>query len=243
MVKENKGKLGGQIISGIDQDTLPLKTINFVRHQLPEWRDDPDRPAEQSEDKLNLQLCKFLDSCARNDFPMVRFDHEEYQTGRRSVDLSASPVEATVIGARQYTIYKPILVIECKRLPAPSKDREKEYVTGGENKSGGIQRFKLGLHGADLNITVMIGYVQELSTNEWHYKVNEWISELAKGKIADVCPWNENEKLELLDECDKKGVASYHSTHNRTGSKSNAKIVIHHLWITMTKRLSQKNSV
>ena len=102
----NKECAEGQLTTGIDQttSTLVLKTITFVRQQLPAWRHDPDRTDEQSENKLNLQLCKFLDSRARNDFPMVRFDHEEYQTGRRSVDLSASPVETMVIGAQMYAI-------------------------------------------------------------------------------------------------------------------------------------------
>lgn len=231
----SQGQLIGQITSGIDQQgTLALKSINFVFQQLPTWRDDSDRPVERSEDKLNLQLGKFLDSRARNDFPMVRFDHEEYQAGRRRVDLSASLVEKTVIGVRLYTIYDPILVLECKRLPAPSQDREKEYVTGGkERKSGGIQRFKLGLHGADLDIMAMIGYVQERSLRHWHHKVNEWISELASGTISDFCVWNAGELLEPIDEYISKGLARYKSVHSRTGHKSNNEMQIHHLWIAM----------
>ena len=231
----SQGQLIGQITSGIDQQgTLALKTINFVFQQLPTWRDDSDRPVERSEDKLNLQLVKFLDARARNDFPMVRFDHEVYQTGRRSVDLSASLVEKTVIGVRLYTIYDPILVLECKRLPAPSQDREKEYVTGGkERKSGGIQRFKLGLHGADLDIMAMIGYVQENSLRHWHRMVNEWISELAGGTISDFCVWNVGELLEPIDEYISKGLARYRSVHSRTGHQSNNEMQIHHLWIAM----------
>ncbi len=230
-----QGQLISQITSGIDQQsTLALKTINFVFQKLPTWRDDSDRPVERSEDKLNLQLCKFLDARARNDFPMVRFDHEVYQTGLRRVDLSASLVEKTVIGVRLYTIYDPILVLECKRLPAPSQDREKEYVTGGkERKSGGIQRFKLGLHGADLDIMAMIGYVQERSLRHWHRKVNEWISELAGGTISDFCVWNADELLEPIDEYISKGLARYRSVHSRTGYKSNNEMQIHHLWIAM----------
>lgn len=227
-----------QITSGIDQGALALKTIDFVRRQLPDWRDDPHRPYEQSEKKLNLQLCKFLDSSARKIFPMVCFDHEEPQHGRRSVDLAASPVASTVIGAKLHTIYKPILVIECKRLPAPSKDREKEYVTGGENKSGGIQRFKLGLHGGTLDAAVMIGYVQKRSAYEWHHDINKWISELASGSIKDVCVWNSSEMLELLEECESKGFSSYRSVHSRTGRKVSSKIKIHHLWIAMNTEQS-----
>lgn len=233
----------GQLTSGIEPSTgqLILKTISFVHQQLPRWRDDPNRPDEQSEDKLNSQLCKFLDSCARNNFPMVRFDHEDYQSGRRRVDLSASPIESMLIGAKLYTIYDSILVIECKRFPAPPpKNREKEYVTGGADKSGGIQRFKLGLHGAKLNSVVMIAYIQKYSLRYWCRKINEWISELATGTIEDPCVWNESELLEMIDECVPKGISSCKSVHIRTGSTISNNIQIHHFGITMNMKQSQK---
>lgn len=225
----------GQITSGIVQKTLSHKTINFVCSQLPAWRDDPERRSEDSEDKLNLQLCKFLDCRARNEFPMVRFDHEEYQFRDRRVDLSASPVQAIILDAKLYTKYDPILVLECKRLPAPSKEREKEYVTGtNEKKSGGIQRFKLGLHGADLEIVVIVGYLQKRTARYWHNEINSWILELTSGKINDGCVWDNDETLEILDEDMPKGLTSYRSVHVRTGSQISTKIVIHHLWVTMS---------
>lgn len=232
--KHDEEQLTGQIESGIlRQNTVALKAIAFVRQQLPAWRDDPDRPNEQSENKLNLQLCKFLGSRARNGCPMVRFDHEEYQAGRRSVDLSASPVERFVMKAKTYRIYDPILVLECKRLPAPSKDREKEYVTGGrQKKSGGIQRFKLKLHGAALDLTVMIGYIQEGSIDEWHRAINSWILELASDSQSDFCIWNSDEVLGSLDQSSSKGIASCRSKHPRTNNNS-TDIEIHHLWIVM----------
>jgi hypothetical protein len=178
-----KGQSSGKIISGITREsTLVLSTMNFVCNQLPNWRDDPDRPDEKSEDKLNLQLCKFLDSRARHDFPMVRFDREEPQAGRRRADLAASPVEATVIGAKQHTIYDPFLIFEGKRLPAPSSDREKEYVTGLNQRSGGIQRFKLGLHAADMVLAAIIGYIQEFSPREWHTKSTNGLRNLAEAR-------------------------------------------------------------
>lgn len=224
----------GRIGSGIPVDTLALKTINFVQEQLPSWRDDPSRPDEQSENKLNLHLCKFLNTNARNDFPMVQFEHEEYQSDRRSVDISASPVTKTTIEATLYTIYDPVTVFECKRLPAPSSTREKEYVTGGmKNKTGGIQRFKLGLHGADHNIAAMIGYIQERSACEWYSEINKWIVELSSGTIEDVCVWNISEMLEKLEVASSKGIANCRSTHNRSGSAQSNRILICHLWITM----------
>jgi hypothetical protein len=201
-----------------------------VREQLPNWRDDPARPHQQAEDKLNLQLCKFLDSRARNDFPMVRFDHEEYQSARRTVDLSASLVDSTRVEARLYTIYDPILLLEGKRLPPPSSGREKEYVTGSEHKSGGIQRFKLGLHGLELNLVAMIGYVQAHTTAYWQKKINEWIVQLAIGSLQDGCAWTVQETLEPVGANIAKGILSYRSWHNRISGNT---IEIHHLWIVM----------
>lgn len=232
--KQSETSFIGQITSGISVNTVALRTIVFVREQLPIWRDDPDRPDEQSENKLNLQLCRFLDTRAQNDFPMVRFDHEEYQSGHRSVDLSASLAESIVLEAKPYTIYDPILVLEGKRLPAPSLDREKEYVTGSTPKkiSGGIQRLKLGLHGEKFNIAAMIGYVQDRSARHWYNKINEWISDLISDPIGDGCVWIASETLESLKEDKAKGIASYRSVHSRTAGDE---IELHHLWIAMNE--------
>ncbi len=230
-----EGSLGSRITREIAQNNLVLKTIDFVRRQLPAWRDDPNRPAEVMEDKLNLQLCKFLDSCARNNFPMVRFDHEEYQLGHRRVDLSASTVKSTLIGMKLHTIYDPFLVLEGKRLPAPSHEREKEYVTGGEEStSGGIQRFKLGLHGAGMNPVAMIGYIQKRSASDWHREINDWISRLCSGEESDGCVWNENEKLEQFEEDKSNGISNCRSVHKRTGRELGDEIEIYHLWVKMT---------
>jgi hypothetical protein len=233
--KPSKEQCIGEITTGISPNTLALRTIAFVRHQLSAWRDDPDRRDEKSEDKLNLQLCKFLDSQARNSFQMVRFDHEEYQADQRRVDLSASPAKRLYLEAKPHTIYDPVLVLEGKRLPAPAPDREKEYVTGlkPNRTTGGIQRFKLGLHGARLDLSAMIGYVQERSVGHWYDKINEWILELASGTIADGCVWKASETLELLEEDRVDRVASYRSVHTRTGEVASNTITLHHLWIAM----------
>jgi hypothetical protein len=228
------GQIAGKITSGLAPGTLVSKTVDFVQEQLPFWRNDSSRPNEQSENKLNLHLCKFLDVKARNEFPLIRFDHEEYQSDHRSVDISASPITEITLGASLYTLYDPVIVFECKRLPAPSPDREKEYVTGGtKHKNGGIQRFKLGLYGANHDMAAMIGYLQEGSASEWHDKINKWITELSSGIIADVCVWNMSEMLETLQEDPSKGIANCRSTHIRSGSSQSNKILIRHLWIIM----------
>jgi hypothetical protein len=164
---------------------------------------------------------------------MVCFFHEEPQVGRRSADLSASPVEATRLEAKAYTIYDPILTIECKRLPAPSKDREKEYVTGGPERNGGIQRFKLGLYSTEHNLAVMIGYVQQHDGHHWRKQVNGWISELAAGPSSDECVWTKSECLESIEENKADGLSIHRSIHNRVAPASSNEIEIRHLWIVM----------
>jgi hypothetical protein len=232
----NKRQYTGRITSGIKLRTFQLSIINFVQQQLSIWRDDPDRPDEQSENKLNLQLCKFLDSRARVDFYMIRFGPEEYQIRQRRVDISASPAESIFLEAKPYTIYDPVLVLECKRLPAPPpKSREKEYVTGLASKklSGGIQRFKLGLHGTKHNLAVMIGYLQNNTSRDWYVKINGWILELVKYPIGDGCVWTADETLKAFERDTSRGIYSYRSIHSRTGDIVNNEIELHHLWVTM----------
>ncbi len=234
----DKKQYTGEITSGLKPQAFQLAILNYIYQQLPIWRDDPDRALEQSEPKLNSQLCKFLDSHARVDFPMIRFDHEEYQTEQRRVDISASPAKRIFLEAKLYTIYDTVLVIECKRLPAPSSSREKEYVTGRpppEKIKGGIQRFKLGLHAAKHDVAAMIGYIQD-SSCDWHAMINGWISKLVTQPIGDGCIWTANETLKPLEEDKAKGIASYCSAHSRTGEVASNEIKLYHLWITMNKR-------
>lgn len=133
----------GRITHGPTPGSVVDKTLEFVYSQLPKWRDKPHREILESEEALNGQLCKHLNAAARREnFSMAHFHHEERQGKRRRVDLSAQPVDETLIAGQTYQDDQPFLVFECKRLPADRKSREREYVTG-ENESGGIQRFKL----------------------------------------------------------------------------------------------------
>ena len=99
------------ITSGITLNTLVNETLDFVRKQLPGWRDDPERPEAESEEKLNSNLCDYLNYRARHDYPMAIFHHEEFQTGRRRIDLSVKTEQAIIVGTRKFTKYDPYLVI------------------------------------------------------------------------------------------------------------------------------------
>lgn len=234
-MREDK-HLIGRITQGISPDTTIRKTLQFVEAQLPAWRDMPERPEVEAEDDLNGQLCKYLNFAARHEnFSMAYFHHEERQTGRRRVDLSALPPERTVIEGRNYCVLEPFLVLEGKRLPLPTRDREREYVTGVDNKSGGIQRFKLGLHGASLRHAGMIGYIQKESFDIWHNSINEWIEELATSDSL----WSSDDRLGSLDTDSETRIACCFSIHARRASEL-AEIQLTHLWVDMGRRDSTK---
>src|SRR5205823_2509569 len=120
-----------------------------------------------------------------------------------------------------------------KRLPAPSSDRQMEYVTGRDRRDGGIQRFKLGFHGAKLHVAVMIGYVQDGSARQWHKEINGWISALADGTVTDVCAWKAAERLGHLHEDEDERVGSCGSEHERSGDVASNSIQIQHLFVEM----------
>jgi len=221
----------GKITSGIAPRMLVIRTIEFVRDQLAPWRDDADRRQTDSEEDLNGQLCGFLNVVSGDSFPMVYFHHEERQTGRRRVDIGARPRQALHLGSRRYTKYQPFLVFEGKRVPAPSRDREREYVTGDGKTSGGIQRFKLGLHGAKLGVAAMIGYVQAESACHWFTTVNGWITELAES--PDEPTWGGDERLTDYTSDAAGRTATCRSTHSRVPTEAGDTFRLHHLWVEM----------
>ena len=222
----------GRISQG-PTDALVERTLHFVYKELAAWRDDPDRPLEEAEERLNAQLCKYLNVAASNHFPMVLFFHEEKQTGIRRVDVSASPKTAGFVGQTYHTIYDPFLVLEGKRLPAPSSSREREYVTGGAIKSGGIQRFKLGLHGARQTIAALIGYVQKGELESWRDRINEWIRDLANDRTVVEEKWSIDEQLTALSEDRALSISSASSVHERVNSAISPQITIQHFWVLM----------
>jgi hypothetical protein len=225
----------GKITNGLAAGTLVERTIEFVLTELPGWRDDPNRPAEESEERLNAQLCKYLQVAARHSLKMVFFQHEEKQTGIRRVDFSALPTETGFVGTSFHTIYDPFLVFEGKRLPPPKNgpNREREYVTGGDEKSSGIQRFKLGLHGAKHEVAVIIGYIQEDTPAEWYGRINGWIRELEGAIQSDGTKWSSIDRLSDFVENNRKRIATSLSKHLRSDEIISSNILIHNLWVQM----------
>jgi hypothetical protein len=231
--------------SGITKELIPNtlvdETLAFVRKELSGWRDDPERPDESAEEKLNLQLCKYLNVRVRHDFPMAHFNHEEPQGPYRRIDLSVTPESVIVAGTRIHTKYDPYLVMEGKRLPTPTKARQQEYVTGFQKITGGLQRFKMGLHGGELEIGAMIAYVQDDDLDAWFGTINGWIEALHDTDCTEGCKWSNAEILGAYQKDKAERVASCRSKISRT-SASTPEILIHHFWIGMRKTGNGKKS-
>lgn len=224
----------GRLTHGPEVNAQVKKTLAFVQNELPQWRDRPKRRTEIAEESLNAQLCKHLNSRARKNFQMVMFHHEEKQAKGRRVDISAGLTEDGFVGATYHTIDDPFLVFEGKRLPPPGgKTREREYLTGGKDVTGGIQRFKLGLHGGQLETAVMIGYIQKDSLRQWYDRLNQWIRELVEAKPTGEEKWELDEVLERFAEENGTQTACCVSLNSRNNSGGGGKICIHHFWVRM----------
>jgi hypothetical protein len=226
----------GAITSGIEPGTLVRRTIAFVESQLPLWRDDESRPDAEAEEALNGQLCKFLNARARDAFPMAFFHHEERQPGGRRVDFSALATAST-IDANFFvgSIYDPFLVMEGKRLPLPSKQREREYLTGFDDRSGAVQRFRLCLHGAAHDTAVIIAYLQSGDGATWLESLNKWVGELEVSGDDKTCSWTVSDHLSSSSEDTVQRRRTCESTHIRTGEGDPRPLRLVHLWITMNK--------
>lgn len=222
----------GKITAGIAPNDAVAKTIDFVETCLPNWRDDPERDnAADSEPALNSQLAKFLNATARQRFPMVCFQHEEPQGGHRAADLSAHTVSGGILLGATHNKYTPFLVIECKRLPTPGATREREYVASptGQTIGGGIQRFKLGLHGADHSWCAVIGYIQNHDVAHWLAVIDGWIDDLA---TSPDTLWTSSDKLGTAATNASVRTARLESQHQRTATGTTP-VRLTHLWVEM----------
>ncbi|PCI57108.1 MAG: hypothetical protein COB36_02225 [Alphaproteobacteria bacterium] len=224
----------GSLSAGLHSPATFLhELLNFIKEELPKWRDDPDRPSETSETILTSHLCAHLNSATRRSsgWDMLQFRTEEAdeENKGRKIDLVPAPCNAKIqVDGRNYTQYDSLMPIECKRLPTPkAKDRDKrEYVISQYSSTGGIQRFKAGHHGANHQIGAMIGYVQSESRDFWNKKVREWIEELVKNKQKG---WAKEDLLQLEDDDSTLKLSTFHSHHKRENSL--LEMELRHLWI------------
>ncbi|WP_052911464.1 hypothetical protein [Riemerella anatipestifer] len=121
--------------------------------------------------------------------------------------------------------YEPTFVMEAKRLPAPTKAREKEYVIGttkSGNPNGGIERFKLKKHGLGLSECGILAYIEDEDFNYWFNQINDWIKELSNIENSN---WNINECLNNI------GVNHNSSYCLSEVDRDSENLKLHHLWV------------
>jgi hypothetical protein len=214
--------------------TSRYELLDFIRDELPRWRDRPERNDETSETSLTFELCAHLNSATRHsrwDFLQFLTEVPDKQRKERKIDMAATPCGATVcIEGRRHADFEPLLPIECKRLPTPvgPKRDEREYVINRHASTGGIQRFKAGHHGAEYTLGAMIAYVQQETPRVWDTRVREWI----QGLIDSAQPgWTAKDFLQLQDDDGVRRVAVLRSSHKRDNGLP--VIELRHLWLQM----------
>lgn len=149
----------------------------------------------------------------------VTFIPEVAQKGSAKID----------IGVFDRSTDELIFTIEAKVLPTPkgtkSKPRaESEYVFAKAGEGGaGIERFKNGFHGLDLNEiplkeSGMVAYVKESDFGKWHKTINEWITDAAWGDAEHLHKVYSNVGARLV------------SKHLRL---DNSVIKLHHFWVVV----------
>jgi hypothetical protein len=208
--------------------------LDFIAAQLPVWRDRSERRAVDAEELLTAQLCAHLNGAARRsswDFLQFKIEDPDSQRLSRRIDLVIAPCGVVVWAqGRRHTEFDALLPVECKRLPTPgaSNRDEREYVIHRTRSTGGIQRFKLGLHGADYSLGGMIGYVQQSEPAFWFSSVRQWIDDLV---TTSTPGWSQADQLREDVSMDASGLTRYRSTHVRVGGLSPIELV--HLWLKM----------
>lgn len=232
----NSGHQSGSLTRGLHSSGTSLyELLNFIKDQLPRWRDRKDRNAYPAEDNLTSQLAAHLNGAARLsdgwDFLQFRTEVPDELERGRSIDLVPSPCGATVwVDGRRCSEFDTLMPIECKRLPTPKgKDRdEREYVISKHSTTGGIQRFKDGLHGSAHTLGAMIGYIQNESASVWFDCIGKWVDDIvASGESG----WTKEDRLNLEVDDEKVGVAFYTSSHRRKRDLKD--ISLWHLWVMM----------
>ncbi|AQQ08151.1 hypothetical protein B0E33_30465 (plasmid) [Roseibium algicola] len=209
--------------------------ITFILEELPSWRDRGGRPTGDSETQLTSQLCAHLNGTTRKspgwDVLQFRIEEPDETKLSRRIDLVAAPAgEVIWIEGRRHDDFDTLLPIECKRLPTPKgKNRDKrEYLRVANGSTGGVQRFKAGLHGAAHEQAVMIAYVQTGGIVSWINRLDFWIRALSRVGISG---WSLDDRLNLVSHDTNLRIAVLSSEHERELNLN--RIELRHLWVEM----------
>ena len=101
------------------------------------------------------------------------------------------------------------------------KIREREYVIG-DNKNGGIERFKIEKHGKGLSQCGLLGFIEQDTPEYWLRTINDWIVELSDPDKN----WNDNEILFR-----RENQPDYVYLTSDAYRINSDKVILHHFWV------------
>jgi hypothetical protein len=204
--------------------------VEFIKTHLPQFKESVLKANISNENGLNSRLSRFITNAAEQKNLNFFADRESMEEETRG-NSPASDI-GIFLRVEDLGIDPPLItVFEGKRLTTklPSK-RRREYVIGREEGGkhipcGGIERFKLAIHGGKLNNAGMIGYIQDGTPDSWREKVNAWICDLCSQPLDPA--WSEQEQL-AQQKTDGR-VIEYSSVVDRVDSE----LHLTHLWIDL----------
>jgi hypothetical protein len=187
-----------------------------------------ERGRGENEPQLNQHLYTSLQIESTQEPFFFHKEWEEGQTGElsRRSDVAVQAHEGLQVQGMLLEAGTRFVCIEAKRLPTPGTGRAREYVEGG---GGAIERFKRGIHGADLRQFVVVAYVQEEDHAIWLQRINGWIDD----RIADslpLLPWDGGDRL-VADPGAHPPVARHRSTSLRC--TDGERLSLRHLWVDL----------
>lgn len=207
------------------------KVVAMVKDALPYFANSSLEEGIKNEKALNGKLIRFIDKIAYHQ-GLSYFVESEPMEDEKNGASSAPDIGIYLQTDNMADDLSKITVFEAKRLSSNGifKKRHREYVCGHEKRGkyiecGGIERFKLSLHGRDINYAGMIGYVQDGDFDTWLTRINEWICELSR--TPDRVAWSEEEQLILVE--DGHQVMQSKSMVYRTDDQ----LHLTHLWVNL----------
>jgi hypothetical protein len=220
----------GELI-GPPPNTQFNMVVKFIRSRLLQFAKSVSvlRTKIKNEKGLNRRLSLFINNSAGREIFFANSEHMEDES------RGDSPAVDIGIYLRVDDIETDpplITVFEGKRLTTRlGPRRRQEYVIGHEKKGkhitcGGIERFKLSIHGGKVNHAGMIGYLQDGKPEIWQKTINAWISDLCSRCFEPR--WSECEQLTPPITEDR--VTECSSVVNRGTMKQ---LYLKHLWIDL----------
>jgi hypothetical protein len=221
----------------LDARAFHERIVGFIEQELPVWRDRPELSQMTDEPNLNQSLCLHLDKASRRQcFDSIRFLQEPIQASGRNADIGVMPLDNIMVEGICYHDFEQLLPIECKRLPTPlgSRRSDLEYVHGVPgHRTGGIERFKHGLHGPTNQHALMVAYVEAEPFAHWLTAINARLAKLATDRTDDGI-WNPTEPLSSCTSAQGAELHRLKSCHRRLSPPcSSDRVEMEHIWLRM----------